>query len=115
MKITNDEASRAASIDQVSAPKFQPHTPRPTTTTVPGAGPAAQIEISDQAKALGATKTAAAKTEAAGYLPAVHAAPDVRTALVDKLKAQVDSGTYHVASADIADQIVRRAQADKIS
>ncbi len=109
MKITNDEAIRASSIDPISLPKLQPHTPKPGTTAAPGAGPAAQIEISAQAKALGA-----AKTEAAGYLPAVHAAPDIRTALVDKLKAQVDSGTYHVASADIADQIVRRSQADKI-
>ena len=55
-----------------------------------------------------------AKTEAATYLPAVNAAPDTRVALVDKLKAQVESGTYHVSSADIADQIVRRAQADII-
>ena len=110
MKITNDEAIRAASIDPISAPKLQTRTPKPTVAAAPGAGPAAQVEISAQAKALGA-----AKTEAASYLPAVHAAPDVRTALVDKLKAQVDSGTYHVASADIADQIVRRAQADKIS
>ncbi len=109
MKITNDEAIRASSIDPISAPKLQPHTPKPVTTAGPGAGPAAQIEISAQAKALGA-----AKTEAASYLPAVAAAPDIRTDLVSKLKTQVDSGTYHVASADIADQIVRRAQADKI-
>ena len=109
MKITNDEAIRASSIDPISLPKLQPHTPRTTVATAPGAGPAAQIEISAQAKALGA-----AKTEAASYLPAVAATPDIRTDLVSKLKAQVDSGTYHVSSADIADQIVRRAQADKI-
>ncbi len=106
MKITNDEAIRATSIDPISLPKLAP---KPATTAAPGAGPAAQIEISAQAKALGA-----AKTEAAGYLPAVHAAPDIRTDLVNKLKTQVDSGAYHVASADIADQIVRRAQADKV-
>jgi|GEM_PF-1229755 len=111
MKITNDEAIRARSIDPISAPKLQPHTPRPTAkTTVPGAGPAAKIEISEQAKALGA----AAKTEAAVYVPAVNAAPDIRTALVDRLKSQVESGTYHVPSSDIADQIVRRVQADKL-
>ena len=110
MKITNDEAIRAAGINPISAAKLPLHTAKPTVAAAPGAGPAAQVEISAQAKALGA-----AKTEAASYLPAVNAAPDIRTALVDKLKAQVDSGTYHVASADIADQIVRRAQADKIS
>ena len=110
MKITNDEAIRAAGVDPISVPKLQPHTPNPShIVAAPGAGPAAQIEISAQAKALGA-----AKTEAASYLPAVAAAPDIRTDLVSKLKAQIDSGTYHVASADIADQIVRRAQADKI-
>ena len=109
MKITNDEAIRAASIDPISLPKLQPHTPQPPKTATPGAGPAAQVEISAQAKALGA-----AKTEAASYLPAVQAAPDIRTDLVSKLKTQVDSGAYHVSSADIADQIVRRAQADKI-
>lgn len=109
MKITNDEAIRASSIDPISAPKLQPHTPKPTTAAAPGAGPAAQVEISAQAKALGT-----AKTEAAGYLSAVHAAPDIRTDLVSKLKTQVDSGAYRVSSADIADQMVRRAQADKI-
>lgn len=111
MKITNDEAIRARSIDPISAPKLQPHTPRPTAkATVPGAGPAANIEISDQAKALGA----AAKMEAAAYVPAVNAAPEVRTALVDTLKSQVESGAYHVSSTDIADQIVRRVQADNL-
>ena len=110
MKITNDEAIRATGINPISAPKLPLHTAKPTVAAAPGAGPAAQVEISAQAKALGA-----AKTEAAGYLPAVHAAPDIRTALVDKLKAQVDSGAYHVSSADIADQIVRRAQTDKIA
>ena len=111
MKITNDEAIRARSIDPISTPRLQPHTPQPTAkTTVPGAGPAVKVEISDQAKALGA----AAKTEAAAFVPAVNAAPDIRTALVDTLKAQVESGTYHVPSADIADQIVRRVQADRL-
>ncbi len=110
MKITNGEAIRASSVESVAAANLrtQPATPA-AKTAGPGAGPAAQIELSAQAKAL-----SAAKTEAAGYLPAVHAAPDIRTSLVDKLKAQVESGTYHVSSADIADQIVRRAQADKI-
>ena len=109
MKITNDEAVRAAGVAPVAA--VNPRTPAATAAkaAAPGAGPAAQIELSAQAQAL-----SAAKTEAANYLPAVNAAPDIRTSLVDKLKAQVESGTYHVRSADIADQIVRRAQADTI-
>jgi flagellar biosynthesis anti-sigma factor FlgM len=109
MKITNDEAVRASSsIDPVAAANLRPQTPGASAGT-PGSGPAAKIEISDQAKAL-----ASAKTEAASYLPAVKAAPDTRVDLVSQLKAQVESGTYHVSSADIADQIVRRAQADNI-
>ncbi len=109
MKISNDEAVRAASsIDTVAAANLRSQPAAPAAKTAgPGAGPAAQIEISDHAKAL-----SAAKTEAASFLPAVNAAPDIRASLVDKLKAQVESGTYHVSSADIADQIVRRAQAD---
>jgi len=110
MKITNDEAVRASSIESVAAANLRTQPAAPIAKTAgPGAGPAAQIELSAQAKAL-----SAAKTEAVSYLPAVNAAPDTRVDLVSKLKAQVESGTYHVSSADIADQIVRRAQADKI-
>jgi len=110
MKITNDEAVRASSVESVAAANLRTQPATPVTKTAgPGAGPAAQIELSAQAKAL-----TAAKTEAVTYLPAVNAAPDVRTSLVDELKAQVESGTYRVSSADIADQIVRRVQADKI-
>ena len=112
MKITSDEAVRASSsVDPVASAHLRSQTPAPAASpaAVPGAGPAAKLEISDQAKAL-----SAAKTEAASYLPAVHAAPDTRDSLVAKLKTQVDNGTYHVSSADIAEQIVRRAKADNI-
>ena len=111
MKISNDEAVRAStSIDPIAAAKSSTQTSAPAAAAnTPGSGPAAKIELSDQAKAL-----SAAKTQAANYLPAVNAAPETRVDLVSKLKAQVESGTYHVSSADIADQIVRRAQADKI-
>ena len=111
MKISNDEAIRAgSSVDPVAA--VNPHLrlpAEPAKIPPPGSGPAAHVELSARAKAL-----SAAKTEAASYLPAVHAAPDVRTDLVAKLKAQVESGSYHVSSSDIADQIVRRGQADKL-
>lgn len=110
MKITNDEAIRAAGITPAAAVSPRPAAATPAAkAAAPGAGPAAQVELSAQAQAL-----SAAKTEAASHLPAVSAAPDIRTSLVDKLKAQVESGTYRVSSADIADQIVRRAQADTI-
>ena len=108
MKISNDESLRAGRIAPVAPAQSGGVQTQPATT--PGHGPAAQVEVSAQAKAL-----AASKTEAAQYLPAVQAAPETRDALVSRLKSQVDAGTYHVSSADIADQIVRRAKADRIS
>ena len=38
--------------------------------------------------------------------------PDVREDRVQALKAQIESGTYHVSGEDIADLIIRRALAD---
>jgi flagellar biosynthesis anti-sigma factor FlgM len=107
MKISSEQAIRANAIDPIPATQSNPQKSTPTST--PGNGPAAIVDLSAQAQAL-----TAAKSEAAGYLSAVKAAPDTRTDLVAKLKSQVDSGTYHVNSSDIADQILRRAQADNI-
>jgi len=112
MKISNDESTRAAQV----APPQPPvalgaagthhgkglHTPLPTA-------PAAHVELSAQAKALSASKI-----EAAQYLPAVAALPETRDDLVSKLKAQVESGSYHVSGTDIADQILRRSAADRL-
>ena len=44
----------------------------------------------------------------------LNATPETRDDLVAKLRQQVSSGTYKVSGADIADQMVRRAQADRI-
>ena len=107
MKISNDESLRASRIDAVSPVQAGVKTKTPAAT--PGTGPAAQVELSAQAQALSASKT-----EAARFLPAVQAAPETRDDLVARLKTQVDSGNYHVSSTDIADQIVRRAKADRI-
>ncbi len=107
MKISNDESLRAGRIGPVATPPSSGV--KVTPAAAPGSGPAAQLELSDQAKA-----RTASKAEAASYLPAVQAAPETRDALVARLKTQVDSGAYHVPSADIADQIVRRATADRI-
>ena len=38
--------------------------------------------------------------------------PDVREDRVQELKAQIENGTYHVSSEDIADLMIRRAIAD---
>jgi len=107
MKISSEESQRAGRIEpitpaNVGAIKAQP-------AAAPGSGPAASVELSAQARAL-----SAAKAEAAQYLPAVQSAPETRDDLVSRLKAQVEGGTYHVGGADIADQMVRRIQADNV-
>lgn len=107
MKISNEESLRAARVEPV-APAQAPGT-QSAAASVPGNGPAASVEVSAQAKTL-----AASKADAARYLPAVEAAPETRDDLVARLKAQVDSGSYHVPAADIAEQLVRRVQADNI-
>jgi flagellar biosynthesis anti-sigma factor FlgM len=106
MKISNEESLRASRIAPIN-PAQSGSVPTPKSAAAPGEGPAAKVEISDQAKTL-----AAAKAEASHYLPAVQNAPDTHAELVDRLKTQVANGTYHVSSADIAEQIVRRAKAD---
>lgn len=42
----------------------------------------------------------------------VNQLPDIREDRVRALKAQVESGTYHVSSEEIADLIIRRTLAD---
>jgi len=107
MKISSEESQRAGRIEPIIPVKTNATKAQPAQT--PGSGPAASVELSAQAKAL-----SAAKTEAAQYLPAVQSAPETRDDLVSRLKAQVEGGTYHVSGADIADQLVRRVQADNI-
>ena len=111
MKISNDESTRAAQIAPPQPPlsvgKAAGH--GSNHKGVPTVAPAAQVELSAQAQVL-----SAAKTEAAHYLPAVQATPETRDDLVGKLKAQVESGTYHISGTDIADQILRRSAADRL-
>ena len=45
-------------------------------------------------------------------LQVIRRLPDVREDRVQSLKAQIESGTYHVSGEDIADLIIRRALAD---
>lgn len=107
MKISSEESLRAGRIEPIKPAQSGAIQAQPTVT--PGNGPAAQVELSAQAQAL-----SAAKAEATHFLPAVQAAPETRDALVSRLKAQVEDGSYHVSGADIADQMVRRAKADSV-
>ena len=111
MKISNDESARAGQIAPAQPPVSLSSLDanKDGHKGVPSATPAAQVEISAQAQALSASKA-----EAALYLPAVQAAPETRDDLVTKLKAQVESGTYHVKGTDIAEQILRRSAADRL-
>lgn len=113
MRITSEESIRAYGVDPVSPAKSGSGSTPPATTNT--ASPAAQVEVSDSAKALAASHTATIKAQTAPFLAAVQAAPDTRDALVSRLKAQVESGNYKVAASDIAEQAIRRAKADNIS
>ena len=101
MKISDNESLRASQIASVTGPR-----PAASKTAAQvygqGTAPAAQVDISEQAQAVSVASAA------------VAAAPDVREDLVSRLKAQVDAGTYKVGGKDIADQILRRAQADRL-
>ncbi len=106
MKITSAESTRAGQITPVST---NAGVAPPPTNAGSGSGPAASVQLSPQAQAL-----AAAKTEAASYVPAVNAVPD-RDDRVAELKSSIAAGIYQVSGGDIADQILRRSQADKIT
>ena len=103
MQISNNESLRANQVGAVNRTgAIADQTQAQTADTTQAATPAAQVELSSQAQALASAKAA------------VDAAPDTRDALVAKLKSQVDAGTYQVSGKDIADQMLRRAQADRI-
>ncbi len=103
MRISNDESLRAGQIAPTAASQSSTfRTPVPSEGQNRIATPAAQVEFSAQAQTIASAKAA------------VDAAPDVREDLVARLKAQVDSGTYSVSGADIADALLRRSQADSI-
>jgi negative regulator of flagellin synthesis FlgM len=103
MKISNLESLRASQTDAVSRPMgVTGASPIPSGASGQVGTPAAQVELSSQAQVLASAKAA------------VEAAPDTRDDLVAKLKAQIDGGTYQVSGKDIADQMLRRAQADRI-
>ena len=52
--------------------------------------------------------------EVARVVEMVKDAPDVREDIVMELKARIENGEYNVSGEDIADMMVRRAQADRV-
>jgi len=69
-------------------------------TAVVRTSSASQVDISDTAQ------------EIRRVTNLIKQLPDVREDRVQALKAQIENGTYHVSSEDIADLIIRRALAD---
>ena len=105
MKISSTESILAGRVTPVAGTSGVTPATRPADA---GSTPAATVELSPQAQAL-----ATAKTEAAHYVPAVNAVPDREDKIAD-LKSRIAAGNYKVSGTDIADQILRRSQADKV-
>ena len=99
MKISELEVSRLLSYSPFER-SVNASSAIATDTAVVRTAPATQVEISDSAQ------------EVRRVTDLVNSLPDVREDRVQALKAQIENGTYHVSSEDIADLIIRRALAD---
>ena len=99
MKISIEEVSRLLSAPtqdrSANAPSSTPTLARDTTNRN-----AASVDVSSTAQEILKVKKI------------ISQLPDTRADRVQALKAQVESGTYHVSGDDIADLIIRRALAD---
>jgi flagellar biosynthesis anti-sigma factor FlgM len=102
MKISDMESTRAQQVAGVNRPQPVVGNTDAQTTSGNGGSPAATVELSQSAQTINMARQA------------VDAVPDTRDDLVNRLKSQVDAGTYHVSGDDIADQMYRRAQADSL-
>lgn len=69
---------------------------------VVGISPAASVEVSAGAQEIQRVRKLVAET------------PDIRDDVVQSIKARIDSGSYKINSDDVADQMVRRALADRV-
>lgn len=52
--------------------------------------------------------------EVARVVEMVKNAPEAREDIVMELKERIEKGEYHVSGEDIADMMIRRAQADRV-
>src|SRR5579872_4398288 len=102
MKISTEEVGRIMQSQAVTRTRLnvtkgygRPVPPREQA-------PASSVTLSDQAQEIQKVKAQVDKT------------PDVREDLVQSLKARIESGTYNVSGADIADLMVRRTFADTV-
>ncbi len=99
MKISNEDTLRTAQISPVRPTNLESSaTDGSDTATVPTS--AATVSFS------------AAANDMSNAKAAIDDVPAERVAFVNSLKQQVEAGTYHVSSSDIADKIMQSAIAD---
>ena len=99
MKISEQEVSRLLSYSPFERTRSTSHAVETDTAVVRTTQPA-RVDISGRAQ------------EVRRVTELIKQLPEVREDRVQALKAQFESGTYHVSSEDIADLIIRRALAD---
>ena len=99
MKISEQEISRLLSYSPTERSR-NTESDVDRTTAVVRTSNATRVDISDNAQ------------EVRRIAELIKQLPDVREDRVQELKAQVENGTYHVSSDDIADLMIRRALAD---
>ncbi|HZO91162.1 MAG TPA: flagellar biosynthesis anti-sigma factor FlgM [Chthonomonadaceae bacterium] len=102
MKISVEEVNRLLAFTPVERTGHRPvaGTPSQAQSVISEGQQAAQVEISPAAYEVQQVKKL------------IDELPDIREERVRELKAQIESGTYHVSGEDIADLIIRRALAD---
>lgn len=103
MQISDIESVRAQSVSATpSATRVQAAYAPSTDTAAANHGPAAAVELSEQARSVASAKAA------------YNSVPETRDDVISRIKSQVDNGTYQVSSKDIVEQMVRRAKADTL-
>jgi len=102
MKISIEEVSRILQTQGVARKSGSGANGNGKTASVNSIAPAASVEVS------------AAANEIQRVKKLVDQTPDIREDIVQSIKARIESGTYKVSSEDVADLMLRRAQADRI-
>lgn len=103
MKISMTEVGHILQAQAVVRARDKSPNATEQSASVQSNGPAASVEISSAAKDLQRIKTM------------VSSQPDTREDLIQSIKTRIDNGTYKVSGSEIADLMVRRAYADRIS
>jgi flagellar biosynthesis anti-sigma factor FlgM len=103
MKITSEESLRASQIGSVGPINNNTTSAAGGTNQSNEATPAATVSFSTAAQDISTAKAA------------IDNVPAGREQFVNSLKQQVEAGTYNVSSSNIADMMLRRASADKVS